>query len=49
VRSDVTADDIADLGSSVAWVTERRGRRSPEHLLKVALDGLRPPSPPATG
>ena len=40
VRADVTTDDVLDLASSVAWVTERRGRRSPNHLLDVALDGL---------
>jgi AcrR family transcriptional regulator len=42
VRPDVTADDVVDLASSVAWVAERRGRRSPGHILDVGLDGLRP-------
>jgi AcrR family transcriptional regulator len=40
VRADVTTDDVLDLTSSIAWVSERRGH-SATRLLAIALDGLR--------
>lgn len=40
VRPEVSTDDVLDLASSIAWVTERRGRDS-GHLLAIALDGIR--------
>lgn len=41
VRPEVTADDVIDLASSIAWVTERRGRKSFLQLLAIALEGIR--------
>lgn len=41
VRPEVTTDDVIDLASSIAWVTERRGRKSFLQLLAIALEGIR--------
>lgn len=41
VRSDATVDDILDLVSAIAWVTDRGPRGDAGRLLTLALDGLR--------
>lgn len=43
VRPEVSTEDVIDLASSIAWVTERRGRKSFLHLLAIALEGIRSP------
>ena len=48
VRRDATARDALDLASSIAWVAQRTPTRDIDHLLALALDGLRaPPASPA--
>lgn len=41
VRPDARVEDAIDLAASIAWVVERSGRDDPDHLLALALDGLR--------
>ena len=41
VRPDVTLEDTLELAASIAWVVEQSGRDAADHLLDVALDGLR--------
>jgi len=41
VRPDARVEDAVDLATSIAWVVERTGRDDPDHLLTLALDGLR--------
>lgn len=42
VRDDARIGDAVDLATAIAWVVERSGRDDPDHLLDLALDGLRP-------
>lgn len=49
VRPDARIEDAIDLATSIAWVVERSGRDDPDHLLTLALDGLRPRLGPGQG
>lgn len=43
VRADIDAEDVIDLATAIAWVTEGdRDHRRRHRLIQVSIDGLRP-------